>query len=300
MILNHDMKNKLMLLLILVILFIGFVLVRFFIFDKQNEYGRLKIVASPETSVFINSAMIGKTPFDDKYKVGEYILKLIPDGTSTETASWNGKIKVYKNALTYVNRELGSSDISSAGEIFTTAKMATPPKDSNTGEIYVETEPQGAIVTMDNDEKGVAPLIMSDVVKGDHELSVFMPGFFRRTQKINVDPGYRVNAAFKLAVDPSSPKAITVDPNQPQSSTSATVTPTIAYVTINDNPQGWLRVRADAAVDATEEAKIKTGGKYELLDEKSNWYKIKFNDDNGGLVSGEFTDGWVSAEYASK
>ncbi|MEK7496441.1 MAG: PEGA domain-containing protein, partial [Patescibacteria group bacterium] len=183
-----NMKSKLSLLLILVLLFVVFVTVRFFILDKQNEYGKIKIISSPTASIFLNSTFIGKTnvPFDEKYKVGEYLLKLIPETTATDTASWNGKINIYKNSLTYVNRELGSSDIASAGEIFTTVKMTKKPLNSESGEIYVETEPQGAIVTLDGDEKGVAPALMENVIRGDHELSDFMPGFFLRTQKINV------------------------------------------------------------------------------------------------------------------
>ena len=289
------MKGKLIILLVLVLLFIGFVVVRFFILDQQNAYGKLKIISSPTTSIFINNMIIGKTPFEDKYKVGEYLVKLIPESSATDTASWNGKINVYKNALTYVNRELGSSDIFSAGEIFTTQKMDTPPKNSNTGEIYVETEPQGAIVTLDNDEKGVAPLVMQDVLSGDHELSVFMPGFFRRTQKINIDAGYRVNASFKLAMDQSQ-KQLSDVANQASSS----ATPATATVTVNSNPQGWLRVRADATIDATEEAKVKVGEKFPLLDEKTGWYEIKFNGNNDGLVSGTFDTGWISSEYATK
>lgn len=285
-----------MLLLILVVLFVIFVLIRFFVFDRQNAYGRLKIVASPGASVFVNNAIIGKTPYEDKYKVGEYLLKLIPEGTSTETASWNGKVTVYKNALTYVNRELGSSDITSAGEIFTTQKMTSPPKNSNYGEIYIETEPQGAIVTLDNDEKGIAPLILQDVLRGDHEVSVFMPGFFRRTQKINVDPGFRVNAAFKLAIDQSQTSVNTA--TKKEASDSAKIEGD--FVTIDENPQGWLRVRLDGSVDASEAAKVKPGEKYELLDEKTGWYKIKYNNNKDGLYEGEFIEGWVSSEYSTK
>jgi hypothetical protein len=237
---------------------------------------------------------IGKTPFDEKYKVGEYLLKLIPEGAATETASWNGKINIYKNALTYVNRELGSSDVFSAGEIFTTKKMETPSK-NNKGEIYVETEPQGAIVTLDNDEKGVAPLLMTDVLRGDHELSVFMPGFFRRTQKINVDSGYRVNAEFKLSLDQSQKQ---INDIEKESTKSASAGKTM--VTISSNPQGWLRVREDASIDATEAAKVKVGEKFEFLEEKPGWFKIKFSGNNDSLESGEFTEGWVSSEYATK
>src|SRR3989339_2107910 len=250
------MKSKLSLLLILVLLFVVFVAVRFFIFDKQNETGKLKIISSPTASVFLNSTFIGKTPFEDKYKVGEYLLKLIPESTATDTASWNGKINIYKNALTYVNRELGSSDIASAGEIFTTVKMTKKPTNSDTGEIYVETEPQGAIVTLDSDEKGVAPALMENVTRGDHELSVFMPGFFRRTQKINVDPGFRVNASFKLAIDQSSSFAKESDDKTKTASSSGSVS-NKTYVKIRDNPQGWLRVRIDGSIDASESAKVK-------------------------------------------
>ncbi len=292
------MKSKLSLLLILVLLFIAFVAVRFFIFDKQNETGKMKIISSPTASVFLNSTFIGKTPFEDKYKVGEYLLKLIPESTATDTASWNGKINIYKNALTYVNRELGSSDIASAGEIFTTVKMTKKPANSESGEIYVETEPQGAIVTLDSDEKGVAPAVMENVTRGDHELSVFMPGFFRRTQKVNVDPGFRVNAHFKLAIDQSSSFAKESDDKTKTASTSATVDKT--YIKIRDNPQGWLRVRVDGSINASESAKVKPGERYELLDEKTGWFKIKFNGSQIGLVEGSFEEGWVSSEYSAK
>lgn len=293
------MKSKLSLLLILVLLFVGFVAVRFFILDKQNEYGKIKIASSPTASIFLNSTFIGKTPFEDKYKVGEYLLKLIPEATATDTASWNGKINIYKNSLTYVNRELGSSDIASAGEIFTTVKMTKKPLNSESGEIYVETEPQGAIVTLDGDEKGVAPALMENVSRGDHELSVFMPGFFRRTQKINVDQGFRVNAAFKLAIDQSSSFVKEPDDKTKTASNSGSVV-SKTYVKIKANDQGWLRVRVDGAIDASESAKVKPGEKYEFLDEKTGWFKIKYNDNKDGLVEGNFTEGWVSSEYSAK
>lgn len=289
------MRGKLALLLILIILFGGFVFVRFFILDQQNVFGRIKVVSSPTATVFLNNVAVGKTPYEDKLKVNEYLLKLIPEGTATEAASWNGKVKIFKNALTYVNRELGTSEITSAGEIFMTSKMDSPAK-SGYGEIYVETDPIGTIVSLDNDEKGVAPLVLQDVVKGEHEVSVYLPGFFRRTQKINVDEGYRVSAIFKLAIDQSY-KQLSPTPGAKEATGSAK---TKLLVTIKDTPQGWLRVRVDASTDASEEAKVKPGQKYEFLDEKTGWYEIKFNGDVTGLVSGTFDTGWISSQYSSK
>ena len=282
------MKAKLVLLTILVSLFGIFVLLRFFILDKQNLYGKLKIISSPSSSIFIDNLNIGRTPFEDKYKVGEYFLKLIPEGIATETASWQSKIKIYKNALTYVNRELGASDLTSAGEIFTIIKMDKPSKNANFGEIYVETDPAGAIVYLDNDEKGVAPLILTDVLKGDHELSVFMPGFFRRNQKVNVESGYRINASFKLAMDQSSSLNASGIEKKQEATDSAAVEKKM--VLIGDTPTGWLRVREDASVDASEAARIKPGEKFEWVETQDGWYKIKYDTEKLG---------WVSSEYSS-
>lgn len=286
------MKKKLLLLTVLIVGFILFVVFKFFVFNSQNEFGRIKIVSSPTTSVFINNLAVGKTPFDQKYKVGEYILKLIPEGNATDTASWQGKINIYNNALTYVNRELGSSDVTSAGEIFTTTKMEKPPKSGDYGEVYVETEPQGAIVYLDNDEKGISTLILSDVLKGDHELSVFIPGFLRRTQKINIDPGYRVNSGFKLAID-TSQKASGSAENRITGNKTATNSATNkkTIIVIKDTPTGFLRVREEPSVEASEEAQVKPGEKFSFLEEKEGWYKINYEGAK---------EGWVFGQYAEK
>ncbi|OGK09188.1 hypothetical protein A2767_06575 [Candidatus Roizmanbacteria bacterium RIFCSPHIGHO2_01_FULL_35_10] len=286
------MKGKLILLTLLLVGFGVFVFVKFYLLDKQNAFGRIKVVSSPVASVFVDNVAVGKTPFEQKNKVGEYMVKLIPEGTATDTASWQGKVKVYKNALTYINRELGSSDLTSAGEIFTTTKMEESPKTPNTGEIYVETEPQGAIVYLDNDEKGVSSLILSEVAKGDHELSVFMPRFLRRTQKINVDIGYRVNAVFKLAIDQSS-ASLTPTGTKKDDKTEATESAKTAKstITISDTPTGFLRVREEPSISASEEAQVKPGESFDLIEEQSGWYKIEYE---------KGKEGWVYSQYAEK
>ncbi len=283
------MKKKLVLLSILILLFVGFIIVRYFIFSQQSDFGKLKVLSSPTSSVFLNNLAVGKTPFEDKVKENEYLLKLIPEGTATDTASWQGKIKIYKNSLTYIDRELGSSDLTSAGVIFTTTKMMGKPKRADDGEIEVETEPAGAIVYLDNDEKGIAPLILSDVPKGDHELSVYVPGFFRRTQKINIDPGYRVFGKFKLAIDQSQAQLDQSQKNEEETTKSANLKKT--YVVVNDTPTGWLRVREEPSLAASEAAKVKPKDKFELLEEKDGWYKIGYEKDK---------EGWISGQYAEK
>ncbi len=286
------MRKKLFLLLFLIIIFVGFILVRFFLLDNRNQYGELKILSNPPSTIFINNVAVSRTPFHERYPVGDYIIKLIPEGIATNTASWQGKINVYKNVLTFVNRELGPSDAETAGEILTMTPAERGTK-KGFGELYVETEPQGALVYLNNEEKGTAPLIIENLPPGDKEISVFLPGYYRRTQKINIDAGYRVNAIFKLAIDRNSKKIIeetkekekiaTKEGEQEQSNE--------IKVVVKDTPTGWLRVREEPSINATEAARVKPGDEFLVLDETENWVKIEYE-------SGKF--GWISKEYTTK
>ena len=287
------MKKKIVFFLVLsVLLFLGAV-VKNSLFNKQGEKGTLQVSSSPEASVFANNVAIGKTPFKDEMKTGEYLIKLIPEGEATATASWTGKVQINERTLSYINIELGSSDVSTAGEVFTVVKMKNKPKNSNQGQIFVKTDPMGAIVYLDNDEKGVAPLLLDNVLQGEHELAVFMPGFFKRVQKVNVDGGYKLEAQFKLAIDES--QKINADQGKEASgeaTSSATTGETKEknkQVLIKETPTGWLRVRTDASLSASESARVNPGDKFKYLDEKSGWYKIEYE---------KGKTGWISANYA--
>lgn len=283
-------KGKLLFIAAALLLMGLFYVGQYFFLDTKNQFGQIRVVSSPETSVFLDNVALGKTPYEGKVRVGEYALKLIPQGEATSTASWHGRIKVFKNSLTFVNRELGSSDVTSAGEIFWVTKMDTAPKDPNNGEIYVESEPIGAIVKLDNDEKGVAPLILADVLKGTHELNIFLPGFFQRTQKINVEAKYRVNALFKLALDLSQ-KPATPESSLKQKVSTESATTKKTTIKVLDTPTGFLRVRSEPTITASEEAQVKPGDEFPLLDEKSGWYQIEYEPNK---------EGWISSQYSQK
>ncbi len=287
------MKKKFLFLLLLILLFGAFLGYRFIVMDKQNAFGRVQVISTPQTSVFIEDQIVGQTPYEDKHKTGEFLIKLIPQGTASGAATWQGKVSVYKNALSYVNFELGKTDVETAGEIFTTTKM---DKGSDRGQISVETEPTGALVSLDNDEKGVAPLILDNVPAGDHELSVFMPGFFRRTKKINVDPGYKVNAWFKLGIDvnnqnkkDTTQKEASGSASTKQKSTQPTLASDKLTIVINQTPLGYLRVREKPSIAASESAQVKPGTSFAVIDQESGWYKIEYEKGKEGWVSGEYT-----------
>ncbi len=291
---STNVKGKLILLTILVLLFICFIGVKFLLLDKQNDFGVMRILSVPSTNVFIDNVNVGKTPYDQKTKVGEHIVKLIPSQEATPTAQWEGKVNVYKNSLSYVNRELGDSDNTSAGEVYTVVAMSPGAKAGDYGELFVDTDPPGAIVSVDNDEKGVASLLIAPMLNGAHEVSLYLPGFVRRTQKVNVVAGRRINAIYKLAVDKFSQEKIASlsAPRKIASDSASVATPLPAgtkQILVKETPTGWLRVRAEPSIAASEEARLDTGSKYTLLEERPNWYRIKYDDKN---------DGWVAAEYA--
>jgi hypothetical protein len=302
---NQNMKGKLILMSILVLLFILFIALRLFIFDKKEDFGELKIASSPSTNIFIDNVNVGKTPYHDKASIGEYLVKLIPDQEASGAAQWQGKIRVYKNSLSYINRELGTSDVDSAGEILTITDITDGAKDDAFGQIVIDSDPVGAIAYLDNEEKGVTTAKLDNVSRGEHELSLFMPGFFRRTQKVNVEGGKRLSALFKLAIDRGQQikiASLSAGPKK-ESTESATLTPSPSptgtgtpssaqsQVKIKDTPTGYLRVRSEPSVNASEEARVNPGETYQLIGEQPNWYKIVYQ-------AGQ--EGWISQEYATK
>ena len=293
------MKRKLIVLGILLLLFAVFVLVRFFVFDNPGKTGRLKVLSSPTAGIFIDNAAMGKTPFETRLKPGEYTIKLIPEGEDTQIVSWSGKISVIENALTYVSREMGTTELTSSGEVLMITKMKNSPK-GETGQVAIESDPTGAIVFLDNDEKGVTPLILDEAAPGDHELAVYLPGFFRQSQKINVEVGHIVNASFKLGLDKTH-KTLEdgLEEKKKNASTSAAVNDETATDTsrsgketlkILDTPTGFLNVREDPSTSGKKITEVNPNEEYEYTDESGGWYLIKLKDGVEGWVFGEYVE----------
>lgn len=312
------MKRKIAYLFTIFFIF-GIVIGGYFLYLKMSvKQGKMKILSSPAANIVINNKSVGKTPYEDSVAMGEYVIKLIPDAQASESATWTGKVSVYQNTLTFINRELGSDDLSSSGVTFSVKKMDKKPTKKDTGEIEVKSEPDGAIVYLDNEEQGIAPLIMSEVADGEHELAVDSPGYFRRSQKIKVEKNFRVIAEYKLAVDPAykkidkeqaekdrqkeeaeqkaseATKSATLSPSA--SPTPAATSPSKAKtaalfkITINETSTGWLRVRSKPSSAGEEIGKVNPGDTFDVFEQQSGWYQIEF----------ENQEGWVSSTYVTK
>lgn len=307
------MVKKIIFIIILIGLGIGlFFGVRYFLSNqKQQGQAGLQVKSDPPASVFLDSRFLGRTPYEDRIEPGEYTLKLIPESTSANTASWQGKVVLSSNILTVVNRELGMSDLSSAGEVISLEKLTG--KDT---EISIVSIPDGASVKIDGQDQGTAPLLLRNVEPGEHEVIISSPGFITRAVKAVATAGYKLTITVQLGISEGGESAVqgesvdgestseteegepettpgTTTTPKPTKSAASTEDPDRPYVEILDTPTGWLNVREQPRTGNEDEiiTKINPGEKYALLDEESGWIQITLSDG---------TEGWISGRYAEK
>ncbi len=304
------MKQKVGFLVGIVFLFVAMGIVITVVRSRTPKQGELKVESQPSASVFLDDKHIGRTPIGKtSYKInsGEYTLKITPDTGAVTLANFQEKIKISPNTLTYVDVSLSESDLTTSSYVLWLEKMT-----GKKSELSVVTTPDGANVLLDDEPKGISPMIISDVTPGDHTLSVVSRGFSTRTIKIKLNAGYRLIASIKLSLGPggASPIAdVTATPSgkpidtkptpkgSPTGSPKATPTkstsvdPTKPYALIKDTPTGFLRVRADAATTSAELTRVKPGEKYSILEEKTDWFKIQLEATKSG---------WISSQYAQK
>ncbi len=293
------MKKKLLLLFILSVGFIVFTVSSVIIFKKEHD-PELKILSSPSAVVMIDGKSIGKTPIDG-YVVtaGEHMVKV---------GSWQGKVSAYKNSRTYIDRELGSSDITSSGVVFSVRKSDKTFSKKGVGAIEIITDPIGTIIYLDNDEKGIAPLALEEVEVGEHEISAYSPGFIRRSQKVKVEEGFIVAGEIKLAIDPSyqkveehkeatdsatlsgTPSVTPPGPTPTASKLAPTLKPGMKSVKIKDTPTGFLRVRDSSSAAGAEVGRVNPGDTFIIVSEENGWIEIEYEKAKTGWISGQYAE----------
>ncbi|MEK9179363.1 MAG: PEGA domain-containing protein [Patescibacteria group bacterium] len=243
-----------------------------------NSTGTLRAESSPVVNVFLDSTLIGQTPLLTNLKDGVYSLKFVPEATSKETVTWSGRVRIFKNATTFLNRQLSKSDLLSAGEMLSMEKNS-----SNKGQVLVTTEPTGMFVALDGDERGVAPVFIDSVGAGEHELLAHGEGFIPRSVKIQVINGYKVNVEIKLGIDEQFKKKKEEAKKLKDSKTTSS-----KFIQVKNTPTGWLRVRSEPDVNASESAKVNPGEKYPYFEEKEGWFQIEYEKDARGWVLGDY------------
>lgn len=293
------MKRKVAFLLVFLVLVAGVVGVVRVLRGSSTKQGELRVESASAVGIFLNDKHLGRTPFRDKVTAGEYTIKLVPEGTAQQLASWQGPITVGANLLTYVNADLSESELSSAVDVLWLEKIS-----GKNSELSITTNPDGATLLVDDESKGITPLTTTDVAPGDHSVVLRSQGFMDRTLKIKTTPGYRVIVNLKLALATGSaipqgggsPAPGVGLPGSSASTKTATssagggMEPAKPFVIIKDTPTGFLRVRMGPTTDATEAARVNPGEKYHMVDSQNGWYQINYDGANSGWISGQYAE----------
>lgn len=242
------------------------------------------VTASPAASIYVNGALVGKTPFQKNMEAGEISLKLVPLVSDQNLIPFETRLTLISGIQTVVTREFGSSEEASSGDIISFDKG-----EGNGAGLIVISTPDNAQVSIDGVVRGFAPYKTTAISPAAHQITVKAPGYGDRNMTINTRSGYKLTLFAKLA---KIPETSTPSPTPaPESQT---------YVLILPTPTGYLRVRTKPGTAGEEIGQVKPGEKFPLLDEDlaSGWYKIRFEEPVPGLPNG--IEGWVSNQYARK
>ncbi len=258
-------------------------------FKKGNEKGALQVTSIPKSAVYLNGKQIGQTPLckcdpGTMLPVGEYTVKLVP--LESTSLPFEEKVTIGKSVLTVVDRTFGEGP-TAEGSIIT----LTPLKTTKDVELLILSLPDKAEVLLDNVIAGSTPLLLNNISASDHEIKILKSGYKEKIVRIRVVPGYKLTGMIYLGINPSLEAQSATKNSSVEKEASESATPFLVQVSILSTPTGFLRVSAVSSLDASEIAQVTPGESFELLEEKTEWFRIKLQDGSSG---------WISSAYAQK
>jgi hypothetical protein len=232
------------------------------------EKSGLEIVSSPIAKVYLNGKESGMTPYkNNSLKPGSLVVKLEDDGKY-----WEREIKLQNNVTTVINWKL---DGDGSGYILSMEKSG------ENGSLLINTNPGGAMIFIDGEFRASSPAKIENVGEGDKKITLNSPGYKNVNLLVKIVDNYQIIIDAKLEKEES--KIIEVISPVPTRQM-------VPMVKIKETETGWLRVRNSPNSNGAEIGKVKPGENYELLDQNSDWYQIRFED----------RDAWISTKYAEK
>ena len=286
------MKKVVVVFIVSFILAVGLFLGIQYYLNIQAQKGALQVTSSPQSKVYLNGSYLGQTPLckcqaTDMITPGDYTISLVPLDTTLQ--EFQEKVTISEGVLTVVDRKFGQNG-QSEGSIIS----LTPLEDKTISQLEVVSFPQGASVSLDDQNIGTTPLFYHNPTESDHDLKISKDGYAEKEIRIRTPLGYKLTVSAFLSTDTTIPPTPTPVPS-PTASVSPIPTPIIPSgaknVTILKTPTGYLWVREGPSLSANTVAQVKPGQRYLLMSEVSGWDEITLSDG---------TTGWISAQYAKK
>lgn len=284
------MKKVVFVFIISFVLALGLFLGIQYYLNIRAEKGALQVTSSPASKIYLNDEYLGQTPLckcqaADMVAPGDYTIRLVPADSSLQ--EFQEKITISQGVLTVVDRKFGTNG-QSEGSIIS----LTPLDDKTQSQLLVVSFPQGADVSLDDQNIGTTPLISNNPTESDHDLKISKDGYNEKEIRIRTPQGYKLTVAAYLSTNTANltpPPAVVVSATP---TPSGPVTPTpVNRVTILSTPTGFLNVRSSASLDAGIVGQVTPGKSYELVDEQNDWFEVRMSDG---------TTGWISSQYAKR
>lgn len=254
--------------------------------NQSSQKGALQVTADPQSTVYLNNKIIGKTPLckcdaGNLLPVGDYTIRLVPKDQSL--GEFQEQITITEAVLTVVDRKFANDSLSEGSVI-----SLSPLADANKTALLVVSIPQGAEVSLDNNNIGQTPLLYNNPTASDHVIEVTKDGYNEKTIKINTPMGYKLTLQAYLSTNPD--EAFENAGASPTPILSGTPAPSSSQIaTILNTPTGFLRVRENPSAGSAEIGEVYPGETHPVVGSQSGWLEIQLN--NG-------TVGWISNEYA--
>lgn len=262
---------------VLILVLAGLLIIRYTNIFQTEKPGALQVSSLPAAKVYLTDRQIGSTPFmDDKITPGEYTLKIVPEGNLKEK-TWQGKIKITSETMTAITVQFLENGQTEA-EI-----LSLEPIEEDKPQLLIMTTPDEAKINLNGENKGNTPLIIKDLTKGDINIVASKTGYNSKTVSAKTENKYRLSVTLELSSKSIGEKKTT------ENKKSADIVPKIT-VKVKETPTGWLRVREEPSIDATEAAKINTGETFPFLVEEGDWTKIEYEKGKNGWVSSQYVD----------
>ncbi len=234
----------------------------------------VEILSNPSAKIFINGKEAGTTPYRNKsLKSGFVQIKMVWAEASGKT--WEQGIKLQPYTDTVI-------DVSLERDMVNGYILGLEPKENkeNAG-LMLATYPASAIVSIDSEVVGYAPMRITNWKEGDKHLKLMLPGYKPLDIYAKLIKGYELSLIGFLSEDREI---------KPVAKVEETVKNTIKIATIKKTPLGFLRVRQSSTINSPEIGRVEPNQKYEIIADVDEWVSIKVKDDLVGWVKSEFVD----------
>lgn len=174
------------------------------------QSGTLAVTAVPTgASVFVDNVFKGVTPLTlSDTPSGYHILRITAPGYEEYVTS--ATVEPGKTVLVHAALREGGT-VTPTTAVPPTSVATSPPRQN--GSVAVTSVPNGATVTLDGIYQGTTPVIVPEVLPGNHNISLSYPGYASWEQTISVGSSqtFAVNANLALSTgEPESTGSLTV------------------------------------------------------------------------------------------